>query len=66
MMESIGIRLIIPAMKALVNMLYRICYKKEYDDKDEMSRIMQQYALDLEAMERSCREKVKEVGGKIV
>ncbi len=53
------------AMDFWSSMEHRICYKKEYDDKDEMSKIMQQYARDLEEMERSCREKVKEVGGKM-
>jgi len=48
------------------SMEHRICYKKEYDDKDEMSKLMQQYAQDLEKMERICREKVKLVGEKIV
>ena len=48
------------------SMEHRICYKKEYDDKDEMSKLMQQYARDLEEMERNCREKVKVVSGKVV
>ena len=48
------------------SMEHRICYKKEYDDKDEMSKLMQQYARDLEEMERICREKVMVVGGKVV
>lgn len=47
------------------SMEHRICYKKEYEDKDEMSRIMQQYALDLEEMERNCRKKIKEVSEKV-
>jgi len=53
------------SMDFWASMEHRICYKKSYDDKDEMSKIMQQYAEDLEQMERSCREKVKVVAEKI-
>ena len=52
------------SMDFWASMEHRICYKKSYEDKDEMSKIMQQYAEDLEQMERSCREKVKIVGEK--
>ena len=33
------------------SMEHRICYKKEYDNKDEVSREMQQYAMALELIE---------------
>lgn len=46
------------------SMEHRICYKKDYEDKEEISKIMQQYARDLAEMERSCREKVRMAGEK--
>ena len=53
------------AMDFWASMEHRICYKKDYDEKDEMSLTMQEYAKELEKMELSCREKIKEVGKKI-
>jgi len=53
------------AMDFWASMEHRICYKKEYENRDEMSMIMQQYAKDLEVMEKSCREKIKIAGENI-
>lgn len=39
------------AMDFWASMEHRICYKKEYDEKDSVSREMQQYALALDLME---------------
>lgn len=39
------------AMDFWASMEHRICYKKEYDDKDTVSREMQQYAFALDLME---------------
>lgn len=39
------------SMDFWASMEHRICYKKEYDDKDKVSREMQQYALALELIE---------------
>ncbi len=40
------------SMDFWASMEHRICYKKEYDEKDEVSREMQEYALTLERIER--------------
>jgi putative GTP pyrophosphokinase len=39
------------SMDFWASMEHRICYKKEYDNKDEVSREMQQYAMALELIE---------------
>lgn len=39
------------SMDFWASMEHRICYKKEYDEKDEVSREMQEYALTLERIE---------------
>lgn len=47
------------SMDFWASMEHRICYKKEYDEKDKLSREMQQYAMALELMESRCHEHVK-------
>lgn len=39
------------AMDFWASMEHRICYKKEYDDRDRVSKEMQQYAMALDLME---------------
>ncbi len=39
------------SMDFWASMEHRICYKKEYDDKDKVSREMQQYAMALDLIE---------------
>lgn len=39
------------SMDFWASMEHRICYKKEYDDKDKVSREMQQYAMALDFIE---------------
>ncbi|MCM1569565.1 MAG: (p)ppGpp synthetase [Roseburia sp.] len=48
------------SMDFWASMEHRICYKKEYDDKNKVSREMQQYAMALELMESRCQERVRE------
>jgi len=48
------------SMDFWASMEHRICYKKEYDDKDEVSREMQQHALTLEQIERRFEEQLQE------
>lgn len=49
------------SMDFWASMEHRICYKKEYDEKDKVSKEMQQYALALELMESRCMEQVRMV-----
>ena len=39
------------SMDFWASMEHRICYKKEYDEKEKVSREMQQYAMALELIE---------------
>lgn len=52
------------SMDFWASMEHRICYKKEYDDKDEVSREMQQHALMLEQIERRFEERLQETACK--
>ncbi len=47
------------SMDFWASMEHRICYKKEYDNKDKVSKELQQYALALELMESRCQEQVR-------
>lgn len=47
------------SMDFWASMEHRICYKKEYDNKDKVSKELQQYALVLELMESRCQEQVR-------
>lgn len=47
------------SMDFWASMEHRICYKKEYDEKDKVSKEMQQYAMALELMESRCMEQVR-------
>lgn len=52
------------SMDFWASMEHRICYKKEYDDKDEVSREMQQHALTLEQIERRFEKQLQETAQK--
>ena len=47
------------SMDFWASMEHRICYKREYDDKDKVSREMQQYAMALELIESRFEEQVR-------
>lgn len=47
------------SMDFWASMEHRICYKKEYANKDKVSKEMQQYAMALELMESRCQEQVR-------
>lgn len=47
------------SMDFWASMEHRICYKKEYENKAQVSKEMQQYALALELMESRCKEQVR-------
>ena len=48
------------SMDFWASMEHRICYKKEYDEKNEVSREMQQYAMALELIESRFEHQLKE------
>lgn len=47
------------SMDFWASMEHRICYKKDYEGKDEVSREMQQYAMALELMESRFEAQVR-------
>lgn len=47
------------SMDFWASMEHRICYKKEYDNKDKVSKEMQQYAMALELIESRFEEQMK-------
>ena len=50
------------AMDFWASMEHRICYKKDYEGKEQVSREMQQYAMALELMESRFEEGVQDRG----
>ncbi len=46
------------SMDLWASMEHRICYKKDYDGKEQVSREMQQYAMELELMERRFESRI--------
>lgn len=48
------------SMDFWASMEHRICYKKEYDDKDKVSKEMQQYAMALELIESRFEQQLRE------
>ena len=48
------------AMDFWASMEHRICYKKDYEGKEQVSREMQQYAMALELMESRFEEGVQD------
>lgn len=49
------------SMDFWASMEHRICYKKDYDQKDEVSKEMQQYAMALEFIEDRFKGQIKQV-----
>lgn len=47
------------SMDFWASMEHRICYKKEWDDKEKVSKEMQQYAMALELIESRFQEQMK-------
>ncbi len=47
------------SMDFWASMEHRICYKREYDDKDKVSKEMQQYAMALDLIERMFQGQIK-------
>lgn len=47
------------SMDFWASMEHRICYKKEYDEKDKVSKEMQQYAMALELIESRFEQQLK-------
>ncbi len=51
------------SMDFWASMEHRICYKKEYDHREEVSCTMQEYARTLQNMETDCRNRIKSLTG---
>ena len=51
------------SMDFWASMEHRICYKKEYDHREEASYTMQEYARTLQNMETDCRNRIKNLTG---